>query len=717
MTEHLPIARPGRTRRSPARDRRGRTPRHRYFAFLSYSHKDEDLAEWLHSELEQFRVPSRLVGKITEQGVIPRRLTPVFRDRQELGAATDLGEEIEQALTGSQFLIVLCSPSAARSRWTNAEIAAFKRSRPDGCVLAAIASGEPFASEIPGRESDECFPPALRQRYDRLGRPTGKRAEPLAADLRDAHGGRRVGFLRIVAGMLGVGLDELVQRETTRRHRRLAYLAAASLAGMALTSVLAVTAIRARDEARDQRREAEGLVAFMLGDLKDKLEPIGKLDALDGVGTRVLSYYRGQDAAELSDEALMQRSRALSLTAQVAYLRGDFNTAQKLYAEAREGTAEAIKRDPDDPQRLFEHAQNAFYLAQMAANDGDLAGAEQGFREYRSLAKRMTTLQPDNLQWRMEAQYADVNLGVVLLRLRHFEEAAARFASGLRTIEAVAALDRHKVDYQLSTAETLAWLADAELARGNLAAAIDARQRQVAILRALANGTANVQPRAKLIPAQMTLGRLLGARGQAQAAELLLTDTVTAARQLLPSEPNNSVWLNNAADAHFALADFYGNQGNLNAAAVNVSRGCDLASTLSKFERTAVKSRISRWSCHYRKAWLELAQKRPAQALKEAQRAVADARNIRSGEANSDKSLMIRSLLLEGDAWEQSGATNQARAAWQRGLGLSAAARELPWESASRAELLERLGRHTEARALNALLQRNGFSNMNVLRS
>ena len=51
---------------------------------------------------------------------------------------------------------------------------------------------------------------------------------------------------------------------------------------MAVTSTLAVTAFQARNEAREQRRQAEGLVTFMLGDLKDKLEPIGRLDVLDG---------------------------------------------------------------------------------------------------------------------------------------------------------------------------------------------------------------------------------------------------------------------------------------------------------------------------------------------------------------------------------------------------------------------------------------------------
>src|SRR3569832_1346227 len=101
--------------------------------------------------------------------------------------------------------------------------------------------------------------------------------------------------------MLAVWLDDLIQRETTRRHRRLAWLTAASIAGMAVTSTLAFTAIQARDSARDQRREAEGLIGFMLGDLTAKLEPIGKLDALDGVGSKVLAYYHNQQIADLSD--------------------------------------------------------------------------------------------------------------------------------------------------------------------------------------------------------------------------------------------------------------------------------------------------------------------------------------------------------------------------------------------------------------------------------
>ncbi|MBA3835443.1 MAG: toll/interleukin-1 receptor domain-containing protein, partial [Sphingomonas sp.] len=113
-----------------------------YFAFLSYSHRDSADADWLHSQLERFRVPSSLAGQLSPNGVIPSRLTPIFRDRHELAAAGDLGDEIQNALAGSRFLIVLCSRAAARSRWANQEIDCFKRLHSDGCVLAAIVDGE-----------------------------------------------------------------------------------------------------------------------------------------------------------------------------------------------------------------------------------------------------------------------------------------------------------------------------------------------------------------------------------------------------------------------------------------------------------------------------------------------------------------------------------------------------------------------------------------------
>jgi len=686
--------------------------RTRYYAFLSYSHKDKELADWLHRELEKFRVPHSLAGKLTANGVIPRRLSPIFRDQQDLSAGSDLGEEIKAALAASQFLIVLCSPTAATSRWTNQEIESFKRTRPEGCVLAAVAVGEPFASDIPGRESEECFPPALRFKYDRRGHQTAKRAEPLAADFREAGEGKRLALLKLVAGMLGVGLDELVQRETTRRHRQMAWLAAASLAGMAVTSTLAVFAVQSRNEAREQRREAEGLVAFMLGDLKDKLEPIGRLDALDGVGSRVLSYYSKQDASELNDAALLQRSKALSLTAQVAYLRGHFEDAQRLYRQAMAGTEEAVRRNPDDLQRVFDHAQNVFWIGELARRRGDAAKAEAGYREYKRLADRMVAVEPDNLKWRMEVQYARENLGIVLFNQRRFAEAASQFAAGQRPVEGLSSVDPANLEYQKELSNLLAWLADSQRALGHVDEAIATRQRQLSFLdRLLAGGKMDVELQKQLIPAHQALGILLTSKGQAQRGIPELRAAVDHADRLIPVEPSNALWRTLAASARLELGKTLFAVGQREEAAQQTAAGCTMVAELRARDPESARARVLQSDCLALRSRLASASGNAAAAITFAQQALASARNERGADPILDYYRVASGYRLLGDARKRAGDGAGASAAWNDGLRLLPAqvGAERPMEMFERQQLLQRVGRTAEAEPLRERLTAIGY--------
>jgi tetratricopeptide (TPR) repeat protein len=698
-------------KRKQARARRVPRLRTRYYAFLSYSHQDKLLANWLQRELERFRVPHALAGKLTANGVIPKRLTPIFRDQNDLAAGDDLAEEIEAALAASQFLIVLCSPRAAKSRWTNLEIESFKRTRPEGCVLAAVIAGEPFASDIPSRADDECFPPALRYKYDRRGHQTAKRAEPLAADFREGGEGKRLAFLKLVAGMLGVGLDELVQRETTRRRRQLAWLAAASLGGMAVTSTLAVTAIQARDSARDQRREAEGLVAFMVGDLKDKLEPIGRLDALDGVGSRVLAYYSKQDTAELSDAALLQRSRALSITAQVAYLRGHYDSATQLYRQAVAGTAEAIRRNPDDPQRLFDHAQNVFWIGEIARKRGEIDQAEAAYREYKRLADQMVALQPDNIKWRMEVLYANEDLGIALKSKRRFAEAARLFGSSLGPMQSIASLNPSNADYQQELSNLLGWFADTESALGRLDAAIAARQHEIAFLeRQIADGNTDVGLQQRLIPAHEGLGILLTARGKLNQASGEYRLALAQANNLFAIEPNNSEWRDLAANTQLELAKNLLASGNAAQAARETSAACAVAVALRSRGSNVVRWRSLQTNCLSMRSRLALASSETAQALAFAQQALASARSERSGDPVQDRYTIAASARMVGDVRKRAGDSTGAQAAWSEALSqLPANVTERPWESSERVELLRRLGREDEGREAAARLEAMGY--------
>ncbi|HZZ43481.1 MAG TPA: TIR domain-containing protein [Tepidisphaeraceae bacterium] len=176
----------------------------RYWAFISYSNKDRKWARWLHRSIEAYGIPAQLVSHPTPIGEpAPKRFRPLFHDRAELPASSDLGSQIEVALRESRYLIVVCSPHSAQSKWVNKEIEIFQRFHGRERILAIIVDGEPNDGE------EECFPLALR--YN----------EPIAADARPEADGTSNAKLKLLAGMLGVTFDALKQRDNQRRIRQL----------------------------------------------------------------------------------------------------------------------------------------------------------------------------------------------------------------------------------------------------------------------------------------------------------------------------------------------------------------------------------------------------------------------------------------------------------------------------------------------------------------
>jgi tetratricopeptide (TPR) repeat protein len=244
------------TDRAPPEDRPDAS--YAYRAFISYSHRDKQAATRLHRTIESYRIPAKLVGTATPVGEVPRRVAPIFRDRDELPASADLGGELRAALQRSMFLIVICSPASAKSTYVYEEILQFKRMHGgEARVLALIVGGTPYGSDIPGREDEECFPKSLRFRLGPDGELSDQPAEPIAADMRPDADGWRLAYLKLIAGLTGLKLADLVQREAQRRMQRLAMVASGSAMGMVVTGALAFYANERRIEANEQRLIAQ----------------------------------------------------------------------------------------------------------------------------------------------------------------------------------------------------------------------------------------------------------------------------------------------------------------------------------------------------------------------------------------------------------------------------------------------------------------------------
>lgn len=200
----------------------------KYRAFISYSHKQERWAGWIHRKLETYRVPKAIVGSEGRDGPVPERLGTVFRDRDELPTSSDLGSALTEALDQSMYLVVICSPDAAKSRWVNEEILRFKRAGRENRILPIVVDGEPNATDR-GAPEREAFPEALRFAIGEDGELTSTRVEPIAADARASGDGKHNAVLKLIAGLLGTNFDALKQRERRRaqaRRRKLTTIAA-----------------------------------------------------------------------------------------------------------------------------------------------------------------------------------------------------------------------------------------------------------------------------------------------------------------------------------------------------------------------------------------------------------------------------------------------------------------------------------------------------------
>jgi tetratricopeptide (TPR) repeat protein len=693
-----------------------------YKAFISYSWSDKKWANWLHHALETYHTPKELVGQpAANGGEVPARLHPIFKDREEEAAGHGITAAIEAGMGASEFLIVVCSPRSAKSEWVNKEIAWFKANRDPHKILAVVVDGEPGASFMPGREEEECFPTALLFKCeDKLELAAEREDSPLAADARYESDGKNGAKLKVAAAMLGVGLDDLVKRDERRQARRTRMIVTASLALAVVMSVLAVVAITsrnaavaARTEAEFQRGEADGLIEFMLTDLRKRLDAVGRLDALDAVGARALKYYAGQKPSYLDATALGRRSRALHLVGEVRNLRGDSEAALAAFRQAATATKELLARNPDNAERIFDHAQSVFWVGYIAYERGQSKEAEAQFRDYKRLAERLIKLDPKKPEWQMEQSYAETNLGVLLYDEGRYAEAEPAFARALRIVEAVAAKEPRDNAQQLEIGATAHWLAKARVELFRWAEALDVYHREIAlydVVLRLDPGNSNARRLQGI--SWNGVGSIHAQQGQNNEALDAFDKSLAIFKQLRVIEPTNTEWqeseigsLNWRADILF-YQDRHSQSREAHAAAVRSLNGL-----IANDPKNAIWSVEWRSRLDVQHARMDYAGGKLQSALQKTNVAILRLRKTGNPNASEVKAILSNSELLRGDILAKLGRASEARLAWQAALDAvdQSESAQRSGTMNNRFVALKRLGRKADALAASVELDRRGF--------
>ncbi|MDR3418669.1 MAG: toll/interleukin-1 receptor domain-containing protein [Nevskia sp.] len=509
----------------------------RYRAFISYSHADARWAAWLQRKLERFRVPPHLSGRLQDGRQLLRRIGRVFRDRTELATSSDLGATLRQALAQSQNLIVICSPAAAASRWVNAEVRAFRALGRGAAIHCLIVEGVPQAPPPP--EGRGCFAPALLRSDDGL-----TFGEHLAADVRRGADGRHDAALKIAAALLGVGFEELRRRELQRRQRRLTLVSAAAVAFGAVTAGLALEAYRARDQAEQRRVQAEALINFMLGDLRDKLQPVGRLEVLDAVAQKALAYFDAVDQGHPGDASRAARATALVEIARYRSAQGQLAAGIAAAREAVGIGREQARRHPADVSVLFVLGDALSTVAELQLDAGDAEAARAGYREFGQTMDRVLALDRGSRAAREKLADAEDQLAML-------DIGAADYASALRHTEAAVAYLQalHAEAPQLRTASSslgqeLAWRGYELYFLGRLKEARAANAETVAFARRqLAADPGDVEWQYSLARFLEHSGAMAEADGDFEASLRDWTEADGISRRLVEHDPRNMEWL------------------------------------------------------------------------------------------------------------------------------------------------------------------------------
>ncbi len=525
-----------------------------YAAFLSYSHADARWANWLLRKLETYRVPSRLVGTKGAHGLIGPRLGKMFRDRDELPTAGHLGETIRAALADSDALIVICSPAAAQSRWVNAEIEAFRALGREERIACFIVDGEPGDNASPHC----CFPTSIIA-PDQDGTPR----EPLAADARTQGDGRQRAFLKLVAGLLGLSYDDLAQREAHRRHRRMLAITTASVLGMAVAIGLAVTAyvarndaFVARNDAQRRQAQAEDIMGFMLGDLRDKLTKVGRLDLMSTVDDKATDYFSTLEPRDLSDATLEQQAQSLTNIGQVRLAEGKHDAAMAAFREALDRSSALYDRAPDNGQRLYDRAQAEYWIGFVGLQQGNYKTAERWLTQYHDSAVRLAGMDRSNFDWRKEVAYGLNNLAVM-------DQKRGRYAAAERTMRKNLALFRdfvrqkpHDLQLRWELADGISWLGTMAMSQGQLADAQAYFVERVEVLqRNVADEPDNANWKEFSVAALWWLSIVQAQRGQLAAASDSLDKATTFATTLAAQDPANNGWRTSLANCRVRRAE------------------------------------------------------------------------------------------------------------------------------------------------------------------
>jgi tRNA A-37 threonylcarbamoyl transferase component Bud32/tetratricopeptide (TPR) repeat protein len=338
-------------------------------------------------------------------------------------------------------------------------------------------------------------------------------------------------------------------------------------------------AVAARAEAESRRAQAENLIEFMLGDLREKLVPVGRLDILDDVGERALQYVGSLSPETLSAEELARNSKALNQLGEVRVGQGKLGEAHQVFKRSLALAELAVKREPGSAPAQLAVATSHFWIGDVYRRQTVLPQAEEHYAAYLSGAERLAIANPANDDYQLERAYGHGNVGMVLEAQGDLRGALEHYRTSFEIKNA--RLQRSPADprRRADVARAVNKVGGVQQRLGDLAGARAQFENEAATYRGLLlNDPRQTQWKQLLASSLAFLGVVRLNLGDVNGALECAEEELAINRELAARDPQNVQWQRNLAIASWRLADLARTRGDR-------ARALELASSADRLLR------------------------------------------------------------------------------------------------------------------------------------
>ena len=284
---------------------------------------------------------------------------------------------------------------------------------------------------------------------------------------------------------------------------------------------------------------AENLITFMIGDLKEKLRPVGKLELLQIVGDQIINYYDNRPESVQSTQSLLQYHEALNTIGEVEFNQGKFSHAEDIFKLAIKNDVEIFTDNSSKILALFNYSQSNYWLGYISYLQKDYILSAQYWSSYLNLSEKLVVIQPENENWILEKSYALNNLGTLNYQQGDLRQAKKYFDVSAQLKKEILIKHPSNLAYLVELADTLSWQAN-----------------------------------------------ILDKRNDLQGTNNLYIESLNLLGRLTKLEPENKIWQQRLALANYRVALSYYDLGKLHKVLYYLDQSLPIYIGLNKFDIT-----------------------------------------------------------------------------------------------------------------------------------